>query len=380
MRTRLLPTFLFYFILLISLTGCPNFLPGQSANAPGSSAAVSHQLSEGAESVAVTVAGKILFTGSQAETSNGLVDFYDINSKSWTSSRLSLARSSMAAVAIGSTAYFLGGNAPGVSQSDRIDIYDSTNDSWTIDSLTTARSAPAAVGIGNQLLVGGGYSQNPSPGAISTIEVIDTDSDARQSFSLSTPRAQLAAVAMGTKAYFIGGFACFTSNTPSCDGLNTIDVFDTNTNSLTTISMPHGRGQPSAAVIGNKIYIAAGYFHEAFVNTMDIYDTDSLQWSSTPLSVVGEGFGGVAVGQYFVIGGGGGTGYSEDPQNLFIYDSVSGQTLGTALHTNRYGMAVATDGTYAIFAGGKRSASEADLTDIEWINPQTGVISVAPAQ
>ncbi len=179
--------------------------------------------------------------------------------------------------------------------------------------------------------------------------------------SLSEPKAEMGFVSLGTKAYFAGG-----SNGSQL--LSDVESYDVLTGTWETIgNLSVARQWPTAVACGTKLFFAGGMNFAANVvfNTVDIYDTETQQWSVKQLSVARFDLAAVSYGNKVLFAGG-----ITFPYNTFsivdIYDCETGEWLPTAnLTQQRGGIARAVTGDLAIFAGGSVTASTtSDNVDI----------------
>jgi N-acetylneuraminic acid mutarotase len=94
--------------------------------------------------------------------------------------------------------------------------------------------------------------------------------------SLSSPRYGATAAVVGSKAYFAG----------SANGVSTVDVYDSASNSWSTLAMPYKLAAMSGTVIKNQIFYAGGYDPTTYAvsNVVQIYDTVTNTWSVANLS------------------------------------------------------------------------------------------------
>jgi hypothetical protein len=123
---------------------------------------------------------------------------------------------------MGSRVYFAGGQASPnpVAMSDVVDIYDAQTGIWSTETLSVARSWLAATAIGDTVIFGGGTTDFP-PAPSSVVDLFHVSSGTWSSTSLSQARWALSATAVGSRALFAGG-------TPDGGGgSDVVDVFET---------------------------------------------------------------------------------------------------------------------------------------------------------
>ena len=85
-----------------------------------------------------------------------MVDIYDVSTNTWSTAKLSEARTALTAVSGANKIFFAGGFGSGVSST--IDIYYVNANTWGTAELTVARAGLAAAVSGDKILIGGGYS------------------------------------------------------------------------------------------------------------------------------------------------------------------------------------------------------------------------------
>lgn len=87
----------------------------------------------------------------------------------------------------------------------------------------------------------------------------------------------MASAAVGKKIYLFGG-------TNGTDYYDTINVFDTETETLTTLSatLPAFIANACAAAVGSKIYIIGGYDGTNYYNEISMFDTETQTLSEAP--------------------------------------------------------------------------------------------------
>src|SRR4030095_13018803 len=128
-------------------------------------------LSKARQGMAAAVIGnKVLFAGGTFYTGNPLsnqvwdvsnvVDIYDLSTKTWSATTLSVARAGINAVVIGDKIYFAGGYGYGQSQSNlkTVDIYDYSTNTWSASDLQvviTSLSPPSGMGLIDRFYIGG---------------------------------------------------------------------------------------------------------------------------------------------------------------------------------------------------------------------------------
>ncbi len=148
--------------------------------------------------------------------------------------QLSVARSRLAAAAVGNKAIFAGGLDASGTPVATVDIYDANLGSWSTASLSVARSGRAAVGVGSKVLFAGGADNVTMSNAV---DIYDANNGLWTTATLSVARNYLAgAGATGAgKSMFAGGLA-------STGYSNVVDIYDVNAGTWTTTTLSVARG------------------------------------------------------------------------------------------------------------------------------------------
>lgn len=185
-----------------------------------------------------------------------------------------LGCSTVAVVEANNVAYLFGNGDGGVNTIIKFDFVSETCSIIdTVFPYNTTRVASAVV-YGKVYLFGG--TCPTSPYVSNKIHVFDTTTETIEELSVTLPTAlcEITAVAVGTKIYLFGG----SSSGSSFSGTyakNTIMVFDTETNQITTLSvtLPTAASGVYANLVDDKIYICGGI--SAVVADMQILDTNT---------------------------------------------------------------------------------------------------------
>jgi len=246
----------------------------------------------------IGVAGaKIVFAGGAKdlvcswdwELSSSAVDIYDINSKVWTTARLSKERSNIAVVSHGNKIFFAGGRSwenvgGGATQNvsySNIDIYDVATNAWSVAHLSKARESISAVTIGSKIIFAGGffYTGNTYPGYFSdvtnTVDIYDVSTGGWSRAHLSIPRSNSVNLVKGDSVYFIGGWGTSSMAARAVDiyisSTNTWSAFiwsEAEINKFLTdagllngpVAIPCGCG---TSVNGNSVVTQIGFYNTA---------------------------------------------------------------------------------------------------------------------
>lgn len=254
----------------------------------------------------------------------GVVEAYNPTTDSWTTKApMPTPRYGMAAVVAGGKIYAIGGPyqddvTPFTDgESVLVEIYDPTTNTWTSGpSLPNGRYNPAAtVGADGNIYITGGLSMQPTetvaniaklvPGGVAWTTVAAT---------MTTPRQQHTLTAGDNdRLYAAGGFSSDSTDTAALEyyvlgasGWNTAPP------------MQFARKFPSAAFVGNKLYVIGGNGScagSSYCAVVEAYDPSTNSWSrvaSLPSGRYGHGSAVSAGGKIYVFGG---TRATANPQN-----------------------------------------------------------------
>ena len=226
--------------------------------------------------------------------------------------------------------------------------------------------------VGTKIYLFGGYGGS----YLDTINVFDTETNETNTLSttLSSKIANICAVAVGTKIYLFGG----ETNTKQ---LNTLDVFDTETNELSTLSttLPTKAYGISAVAIGNKVYLFGGRYTSTsttkYVNTVSLFDakTNTINTIAT-LPTALHGIGTALVGtKIYLFGGSDGSG-AVDTIAVFDTETYSITTLSAILPTKTFFSGTASVGTKIYMFGGQITTAPYSIKTINVFNTETSAI------
>ena len=188
------------------------------------------------------------------------------------STTLPSAAAYIAAGVVGTKIYLFGGSPYSSGDLKTINVFDTETNTITTLSTTlpNAKRGMAAGVVGTKIYLFGGYGYNYSSSFFTTIHVFDTETNTITTLSTTLPNAAayIAAGVVGTKIYLFGGYK--SSN------LSTINVFDTETNTIETLSttLPNVAAYIAAGVVGTKIYLFGGY-NSNDLSTINVFDTET---------------------------------------------------------------------------------------------------------
>lgn len=206
-----------------------------------------------------TVGNKIFYAGGLTQDGSYVssrVDIYDIGTRSWSKTELSVPRSNMATVVAGSKVFFAGGqlfNQVSLTTYSAVDIYDVVTKSWTVARLSEARTNVAAAAVGNKVFFAGG--QKGLSTTSSAVDVYDLDTGTWSTTRLSEDRCHISAVTVNNKIYFGGGVK--PKNTSGLEPSNRIDIYDNATSTWSTDLLKQPMGNVTSVAVGDQVYWAA---------------------------------------------------------------------------------------------------------------------------
>lgn len=137
-----------------------------------------------------------------------------------------------------------------------------------------------AVTVGTKIyLLGGRYKDDDGDHYLKTINVFDTETnaittlDTQLNYGIGRDRTGVGKV--GTKIYLFGGQYFAGAGNGGNIWLNTIDVFDTETNTITTLDtkLPYEASNIPVGVVGTKIYLFGGSSWTDDYDNILVFDT-----------------------------------------------------------------------------------------------------------
>jgi len=236
------------------------------------------------------------------------LEAYNPDLNSWeTLAPMPTARSTAAAVAIGTKIYVVGGkdSRRGVGSMRTLEIYDPATNSWSSGAnMPTARWGPAAVAFNDEMWVMGGALTADT--FYDVVEIYNPATDTwRTGESMDVARYRPAVGVVDGKIYVAGGMS--TGGTDIDD----FEIWDPQFSSwLTTDVMPVARGQAAYGVYGDTLYVAGGFrwVSAAQKTTLDRTDSyaDGPRWmtglAAMPLARA-ETASGMIGSKLYVVGG-----------------------------------------------------------------------------
>lgn len=185
------------------------------------------------------------------------------------------------AVAVGTKIYLLGGQVNSTSTYSQT-IYEFDAITETIRALDytlpVGINRVGAAAIDANIYVFGGYT---STGSIKSIVKIDTLTGDVQTLTCTLPKATswTTAAVIGTKIYLFGGEV---ASSYGSDYLNTINVFDTVTETISTLGSRLNRSCiTNIGVVGETIYVFGGFtggLDSKWYDTIDVYNMSGFKY------------------------------------------------------------------------------------------------------
>ena len=267
---------------------------------------------------------------------------------------LPIASYGMATAAVGTKVYLFGGY--GDDRLSTINVFDTNTCAITTLNVTlpTAARDIAAAAVGTKVYLFGGSYSNSSGGNLSTINVFDTETNTISTLSETIPAANgIAAAVVGTKIYLFGGGNGSTK-------YNTIKVFDTETNTVSTLSatLPTGAYSIATAAVGTVVYLFGGY-DSSRVSTIHTFDTQTnvISTLSATLPIAASGIAAAAVGsKVYLFGGASSANNMLSTINVFDTETNMISSLSATLPTAVTKIGVAVVGAKVYLFGGSVSS------------------------
>lgn len=266
---------------------------------------------------------------------------------------LGTPRDDFGTAVVGGRIWVLGGmtGARG-NRLDSVEVYDPATDTWADGPrLTAARSSFRAVAIGTTIYAFGGAAARTA--AIDTAEALDTTTGQWRSLPpLPTPRFGHAVVELNGLIYVIGGYS-------GGKGISLVHTFDPQTNEWRAVDpLPTPRYNLAAVALGGKIYAFGGWKDDAPSTTMEIFDPATGRWSAgPPLPVAMSNFGATALaGRIYALR------YTDSQ----VFDPRANRWIAAMeMPTPRSGQGVATVGEALFAIGGCYQDPQYDVNTVE---------------
>lgn len=216
-----------------------------------------------------------------------------------------------------------------------------------ISSLPKATYAMGTAVVGTKVYLFGGSGSKD-------ISIFDTETNTITTLSTKLPHVSESIVAepVGTKIYLFGGYGYPTY-------YNDISIFDTETNGVTTLStrLPKKVDLMASAAVGKNIYLFGGESEGTKLATINKFSTESntITTLSVSLPVASDTISAEAVGTKIYLFGGRDASGKLSTINVYDTEKNSITTLSTTLPVATYRMASAAVGTNIYLFGGLNS-------------------------
>lgn len=241
-------------------------------------------------------------------------------------------------------------------------------------SLPMCMDSSVAVTVGSKIYLFGGTNGTVM---LNTINVFDTETNAVDALSTTLPIGAygIAGALVGSKIYLFGGRA-------GTGDLNAINVFDTETNTIETMStaLPSSAQVIACSAVGSKIYLFGGISGNDVLNTINVFDTETntIETLSTTLST-GLYYASVAAvgSKIYLFGGHNGT-TRIDAISVFNTETNTIETLSTTLPVIAVGISSVAVGSTIYLLGGAGYQNVA-LQTINVFDTTTNVIETLDA-
>ena len=282
------------------------------------------------------VEGRAIFAGGvTGDGPTDVVDVYDATTGSWSTAHLSEARRGIAVATVGSMALFAGGsNRTGnqaVQHTAVVDLYDGATGTWTTAKLSEARSLFAAT-AGSQALFASTRACVFRPECPRRVDVYDGRTGTWSTTELHAPRVFSPGlvgagrrvgglvVGVGSQILFVGGA---DSATGGGGGVyygflpgNSVHVYDTQTGEWSEGHLS-GRVYTPTVRVADPLVAFAGHDGGAVrigpnpssaaataVRTVDLYDSSTGEWIVGSLSTPRRELGVAVLGRTAIFAGG----------------------------------------------------------------------------
>ena len=216
-----------------------------------------------------------------------------------------------------------------------------------IAGLPRRASAITSAAVGTKVYLFGGLDGSQ----LNTINVFDTENNTINTLSITLPSAAsaIASAAVGTKVYLFGG-------KDDSSYLSTINVFDTETNTITMLSttLPYRLSGIASAAVGTKVYLFGGEYSTSYYSIISVFDTETntITMLSTTLPQGASTIASAAVGTKVYLFGGGNKSSRFSTINVFDTENNTITTLSATLPTVASFITSAAVGTKVYLFGG----------------------------
>ena len=243
-------------------------------------------------------------------------------------------------------------------------------------TLPTVAQSIGVASVSTKIYLFGGNKASSAGDRLNTIQVFDTTNNTISTLSTTLPTAAdgIGVASVSTKIYLFGGGG------GASNYLNTINVFDTANNTITTLStkLPTAAQNIGVASVGDKVYLFGGRSGNSnYLNTINVFDTltNTISTLSTTLPTAADGIGVASVGNKIYLFGG----YSDDKLNTInVFDTANNTitTLSTTLPTVMARMGTAAVGTKIYLFGGNGAGYLNTIKVFDTVNNTISTLSI----
>jgi N-acetylneuraminic acid mutarotase len=234
---------------------------------------------------------------------------------------------------------------------------------WSYTDLTESKFRIGVTSLGTKAYFAGGESNS---GQVSAVEIYDVEiEDWDTVINLFMPRSHIACVSCGTKVFFAGGidFQTFAF-------YDIIEIWDTETGQWSFEQLSAPRFGISAVSHGNEILFAGGvnFILGQAYDIVEIYNIDTEEWSYDTLSLPRSSMGAAVVGDLAFFAGGADM-QGNMTNRVDIYNFTTNTWSIDSLSQARTFLTATAVGTKVLFAGGttpeNESSARVDIYDTE---------------
>jgi len=299
---------------------------------------------------------------------------YSDNTKTWTTTDFPSTRSNYVIGILGNKAYFAGGRTVAGEPSKEVNTYNFVTGEWTTaELLSQARSNISTVSVGQKIFfIGGAVNINLNQ-LSNAIDVYDTSTDTWSTLTLSQARQEVSIAVVGNKIIIAGGQP--RNNLSASSMSKKVDIIDVTTNTITTatdLSTPNYH--MTNVVIGNKVIFAGGVTNKA-----EVLDVSTGKWQTFTLTTASESLfslkGARLSNKAFFAGGS-----IDDAKTVFIYDAVANTWSTYTLPGPQLDPAMMAIDNQVIIAGGRTGLVSGSYTNQLSIFTDATIVGVQQAE
>jgi len=242
----------------------------------------------------------------------------------------------------------------------------------TTATLPEATEGAAVAVVGNEAIFAGGSTTS----GYAQVNIYNAATAQWSAARLSRARPDITALAVDDEALFAGG-------QPGIDTSSIVDIYNASTGAWSAGNLSVGRIDMAATTVGNLAIFAGGEtaatnLASTVTNAVDFYDAIDGKWFTGSLSQARSGIAAASVGDLALFAGGQGDekdGVTQYSSVVDIYNTKTGRWSTATLSQARTGIDALTVGNTVLFAGG--SAATGLSTAVDIYNSTTGHWSTA---